>query len=209
MPTLEIENQLAQQHTIRLIAGIDEVGRGAIAGPVVAAAVILPRDDKAKLDLLREVNDSKRLTPRKREELYDLIIEHAVAHGIGSASALRIDNEGLMAATRHAMTEAIDHLDPKPDFLIIDGRIRLSGVNIAQQSIIKGDLRSMSIAAASILAKVKRDRLMVALADLYPQFGFERHKGYATPQHLAALQEHPPTYSVHRHTFAPVRQRLL
>lgn len=208
VPTLELEHKVAKKRKTSLIAGLDEVGRGALAGPVVAAAVILPLHDLEKLERLAEVNDSKRLSPKKREELYDVIIENAIAHGIGSASPIRIDNEGIMAATRHAMREALQHLISKPEFLLIDGRVRLKDVNIPQQSVIKGDMLSMSIAAASILAKVKRDRYMVALADLYPQFGFDHHKGYATPQHLAALKVHEPI-ALHRHSFAPVRLRLI
>jgi ribonuclease HII len=208
VPTLDIERKVAKKRKISLIAGLDEVGRGALAGPVVAAAVVLPLNDPEKLARLSEVNDSKRLSAKKREYLYDIIIENAVAHGIGSASPIRIDNEGIMAATRHAMREALQHIQPEPEFLLIDGRVRLKDVNIPQQSVIKGDLLSMSIAAASILAKVKRDRYMVALADLYPQFGFERHKGYATPQHLAALKDHEPI-ALHRHSFSPVRLRLI
>lgn len=208
MPTLDIEHRVAQKRQISLIAGLDEVGRGALAGPVVAAAVVLPLYDLEKLERLAEVNDSKRLSPKKREQLYDIIIANAVAHGIGSASPIRIDNEGIMAATRHAMREALHHIQPEPEFLLIDGRIRLKDVNIPQQAVVKGDLLSLSIAAASILAKVKRDRYMIALADLYPQFGFDHHKGYATPQHLAALQENEPI-ALHRHSFSPVRLRLI
>lgn len=205
---LSFERAIAQEQGVTLIAGLDEAGRGALAGPVAAAAVILPLDNLERLELLATVNDSKQLSAKKRALFYDIIVENALAYGIGSASAIRIDKEGIISATKHAMMEALRHISYKVEFLLIDGRVQLKDMPIAQQSIIQGDSRSLSIAAASILAKVTRDRYMIALDPLYPQYGFGRHKGYATPQHLAAINEHGPI-ALHRHTFAPVRQKLL
>jgi ribonuclease HII len=205
---LSLERAIAQEQAITFIAGLDEAGRGALAGPVAAAAVILPLADPERLMQLAPVNDSKQLSAKKRALYYDIIVENALAYGIGSASAIRIDKEGIIAATKHAMTEALRHIGQRVEFLLIDGRIQLKDVPIAQQSIVRGDSRSLSIAAASILAKVTRDRYMIALDPLYPQYGFGRHKGYATAQHLAAIQTHGPI-ALHRHTFAPVRQKLL
>jgi ribonuclease HII len=206
--TLEFEQQLYDVTSFENIAGIDEAGRGALAGPVAAAAVILPLGDPVRLARLSAVNDSKTLSAKKRDYFYDLIIENAVAYGIGSASSIRIDREGIVSATKHAMREAVAHLLPTPDYLLIDGRIRLATLPISQKSIIRGDSKSLSIAAASILAKVTRDRFMVALAELYPQYGFDRHKGYATPEHLSAIIQYGPI-NLHRHSFAPVRRKLL
>lgn len=170
--------------------------------------MILPLDDPARLAALAPINDSKQLSARRRDDYYDLIVANALAYGIGSASALRIDREGIVNATRHAMLEALKHLQHKPQSLLIDGLYVLSDLALPQQAVVRGDSLSLSIAAASILAKVTRDRYMIALDPLYPQYGFAHHKGYATPQHLAALDAHGPI-SLHRHTFAPVRQKLL
>lgn len=208
MATVEFELKLYQSTGFQLIAGLDEAGRGALAGPVAAAAVILPLGDAERLARLRDVNDSKQLTARRREQLYDVIVANALAYGIGAASPERIDQEGIVSATKHAMIEAIKHLKIAPDYLLIDGPLRLRGIATPQKALVRGDSKSLSIAAASILAKVTRDRYMEALAELYPQYGFDSHKGYATPQHLAAIRAFGPV-NVHRHTFAPVRQKLL
>ena len=205
---IEIEVALRAEKGIVLIAGLDEAGRGALAGPVAAAAVILPLDDAEKLAALAVVNDSKQLSAKKRNAYYDLIVENALAYGIGSGSPLRIDREGIIAATKHAMVEALKHLGVSAESLLIDGRIRLKDVTTPQQSIIRGDSKSVSIAAASILAKVTRDRYMIALDELYPQYGFASHKGYATPKHLAAIEQYGPI-ALHRHSFQPVRQKLV
>lgn len=207
-PTLELEFYIRDETGRTLIAGIDEAGRGALAGPVAAAAVILPLDKYRSLAHLSQVNDSKRLSAKKREQFYNLITEHALAFGIGTSSPIRIDREGIVPATKHAMQEALKHLGLEPEYLLIDGRIHLRDTGIPQNSIVKGDGKSISIAAASILAKVTRDRYMRALDPLYPQYGFASHKGYATKQHLAALSEHG-ALELHRHTFAPVRKTLL
>lgn len=205
---LDIEFALRAENGYALIAGLDEAGRGALSGPVAAAAVILPLDDAEKLANLSVVNDSKQLSAKKRAAYYDIIVENVLAYGIGSASPLRIDREGIISATKHAMGEALKHLGISAEYLIIDGRIKLKDISTPQQSIVRGDSKSLSIAAASILAKVTRDRYMVALDELYPQYGFASHKGYATQKHLSAIQAHGPI-ALHRHSFAPVRQKLL
>lgn len=207
MTSLDLEHHL-QSTGVRRIAGLDEAGRGALAGPVVAAAVILPLDQPDHLAALRDVDDSKRLTPHQRDRLFDLIVAHALTYAVGAGSSIRIDQEGILTTTRHAMSEAVHHLAAPPDYLLIDGPIYLKQIRLPQQAVIHGDGLSLSIAAASIVAKVLRDRYMIALGALYPQYGFEHHKGYATPQHLAALHAYGPI-ALHRHSFAPVKQRLL
>jgi len=208
MVSLQIEENLRKKMGVSYIAGLDEAGRGAIAGPVVAAAVILPLDQPASLSRLKEVNDSKQLSPRLREKLFDLIIEEAIAYGVGASSASDIDQYGIISANARAMSIALSKLRVQPDFLIIDGRMRIRSSNTPQLSIIRGDSKSLSIAAASILAKVTRDRLMVELDQEYPRYQFATHKGYCTERHVAALNEFGPC-NEHRHTFAPMRQTLI
>lgn len=181
----------------QLVAGIDEVGRGPLAGPVVAAAVILPRDA-----CLAGVVDSKQLDHKKREARHHEILACAVAVGMGVVEAAEIDRINILQATFRAMTMAIANLHTPPDFLLIDGPYRLP-LAIAQQGITRGDQRSVSIAAASIVAKVHRDRLMTDYHLQYPVYGFDRNKGYGTSQHLEALQLHGPC-PLHRLTFRRV-----
>ena len=176
------------------ICGIDEVGRGPLAGPVVAGAVILPKD----CDILY-INDSKKLSEKKREELYDLIMEKAVATGIGLVSNERIDEINILQATYEAMRMAISKLEVKPDILLNDA-VTIPGVDIKQLPIIKGDAKSISIGAASIIAKVTRDRLMVEYGEIFPGYGFESNKGYGSAAHIAALKELGPT-PIHRRSF--------
>ena len=176
------------------ICGIDEVGRGPLAGPVVAGAVILPRDSK-----ILHLNDSKQLTAKKRDELYDVIMREAVAVGIGYASPARIDEINILQATYEAMREAVGKLDPAPDLLLNDA-VTIPGVEIRQVPIIKGDAKSISIGAASIVAKVTRDRLMEQYADVFPEYDFASNKGYGSAAHIAALKEYGPT-PIHRHSF--------
>src|SRR6267154_1686411 len=179
------------------IAGIDEAGRGALFGPVVAAAVILnPRRRIVGLD------DSKKLTAERRAELAPRIREHALAWAVAEIDAQRIDAWNIYQASRQAMTAALQLLSIPPDYLLIDA-MQLD-VLIEQKSLIKGDARSISIAAASILAKTHRDICMEKWDAIYPQYGLARHKGYATPDHLEALRKHGPT-PLHRYSFAPVR----
>lgn len=178
----------------RLICGIDEVGRGPLAGPVMAGAVILPRDTE-----ILYLNDSKQLSEKKREELYDVIADRSVACAIGSASPERIDEINILQATYEAMREAIGKLVPAPDLLLNDA-VRIPLVEIPQVPIIKGDAKSVSIAAASIYAKVTRDRLMVEYDKQYPEYGFASNKGYGSQEHIAALQKYGPT-PIHRRSF--------
>ena len=176
------------------ICGIDEVGRGPLAGPVVAGAVILPKD----CDILY-INDSKKLSEKKREELYDVIMEKAVAVGIGYASHIRIDEINILQATYEAMREAISKLNVKPDILLNDA-VTIPGVDIKQVPIIKGDAKSISIGAASIIAKVTRDRLMVEYDKKFPGYGFASNKGYGSAAHIAAIKEIGPC-EIHRRSF--------
>lgn len=188
----------ARSHGFRQIAGIDEAGRGPLAGPVVAAAVILDPDHP-----IEGVNDSKKLSEKRREQLFELIMTHAVAVGIGLADAETIDRINILQATRQAMLEAVQTLSCSPDYLLIDGITTIASP-LPQQTIKQGDSRSASIAAASIIAKVTRDRLMLDYDRLYPAYGFARHKGYGSAAHLAALQQHGPC-PIHRMTFARVK----
>lgn len=185
------------------IAGLDEAGRGAWAGPVVAAAVILPSGDPQLGQALDGVRDSKQLSPRQREVLCERICTVAVAIGVGVVSPQDIDALGIVPATRRAMVTAVAQLSPPPDFLLIDA-LQLDELPLPQKSIIKGDALCLSIAAASIIAKVTRDRLLVAFESTYPGYGFARHKGYGTRQHRAALHHLGPCH-IHRRSYAPVR----
>lgn len=208
LPTLDLELALREETGLGAIAGLDEAGRGAIAGPVVAAAVILPLDDADRLAHLSGVADSKQLTPQRREELYEQIVAHALAYGIAATSATAIDEMGILPANMQAMRAALARLQLSAEFLLVDGPLRLRQVVTPQKTVVRGDATCLSIAAASILAKVTRDRYMVALHERYPQYGFARHKGYCTRQHVAALEAHGPCPE-HRHSFAPICRRLL
>src|SRR5271163_1938195 len=180
------------------VAGIDEAGRGSLFGPVVAAAVILnPKRRIVGLD------DSKKLSAERRSELAERIREHALAWAVAEIDASRIDAWNIYQASRQAMVAALCQLKPLPDYLLLDA-IELD-LPIEQRALIHGDARSVSIAAASILAKVERDRRMEEYDQLYPQYGLAQHKGYGTPEHLAALRQHGPT-PLHRFSYAPVRE---
>jgi len=187
-----------------LVAGLDEAGRGAWAGPVVAAAVILPPECPDTRLVLQEVRDSKLLTPRARDRCFDLIVEHALSYGIGAAPAQTIDEIGIVPSTRLAMAHAISKLIPPPDHLLIDA-LYLPHISLPQLAMPKGDRYCLSIAAASILAKVTRDRELVAQDDRWCGYGLARHKGYGTRQHRQALSELGPT-PYHRHSFRPIRE---
>ncbi len=176
------------------LCGIDEVGRGPLAGPVVAGAVILPEDCE-----ILYLNDSKKLSEKKRELLYDEIMEKAIAVGIGAVSPERIDEINILQATYEAMRIAISRLSVRPDLLLNDA-VTISQVDIPQVPIIKGDAKSVSIAAASIIAKVTRDRMMVQYEDLYPGYEFASNKGYGSARHIAALKEIGPC-PIHRRSF--------
>ncbi|MBQ7130534.1 MAG: ribonuclease HII [Oscillospiraceae bacterium] len=179
---------------IKIICGVDEAGRGPLAGPVCAAAVILPPHLE-----IPGLTDSKKLTDKKRRELFPIIKEQAIAYGIGMASEKEIDEINILQATFLAMERALAQLNVKPDLALIDGN-REKDFGIPVKTVVKGDSLSMNIAAASILAKVTRDDLMVQQAESYPQYGFEIHKGYGTKAHYAALTEHGPS-PIHRMTF--------
>ena len=203
MPSFE-EERLLQAQGYHRVAGIDEVGRGPLAGPVVAAAVILPHDiDTPWLNLVR---DSKQLTPSRREFLFHHIHEVAVGIGIGMAGSEIIDNQGIIVATRLVMKLAIDQLQPPPESLLID-HMSLPEVKLPQKGITKGDSCCLSIACASIIAKVTRDRLMVELDETYPGYRFAAHKGYGTREHLACLHRLGPS-PIHRRSFKPVRDMI-
>ena len=201
-PTLDHELQLIQSGHA-LVAGMDEAGRGAWAGPVVAAAVIL---DLAEVSHLTEVNDSKQLSARQRDKLYQIVIDHCVAYGVGQGSVEEIDTIGILPATRLAMARAVAALNQQPDALIIDS-VRLPQVNKPQAVFNFADSISLSVAAASILAKVTRDRLMIELDAQYPAYQFARHKGYGTQIHQAALQSVGPC-QIHRTSFKPISALL-
>ena len=176
------------------ICGIDEAGRGPLAGPVVAGAVVLPCDCK-----IRYLNDSKKLSASRRDALYDEIMDKAVAVGVGMASPARIDEINILQATYEAMRQAVSCLSVQPDILLNDA-VTIPGITTVQVPIIKGDAKSMSIAAASIIAKVTRDRMMAEYEEIYPGYSFASNKGYGSAQHIAALKELGPT-PIHRRTF--------
>jgi ribonuclease HII len=182
------------------IAGVDEAGRGPLAGPVVAAAVILPEHF-----YLPGINDSKKLTEQMREKFFNRIMEEAVSVGIGFVSAKEIDNINIYEASKLAMIKAVKQLNPQPEHLLVDA-LSLP-VSIPQTSLVKGDAKSFTIAASSIVAKVTRDRYMKRLGEKYPQYGFEHHMGYGTKLHLEAIKEHGVT-SEHRKSFSPIQMAL-
>jgi len=203
-PNVDHENELKAQG-YELIAGIDEVGRGALAGPVVASAVILPHP--ASLPWFELVRDSKELNSRKRESLFDLINKEAIAVGIGIVPSQVIDSINILKATRLAMMQAVEKLPKQPKFLLID-RVTLSQCPIPQRGITRGDKSCLSIACASIIAKVTRDRMMEEFDQTYPGYGFAQHKGYGTRKHMSCLQKLGPS-PIHRLYFAPVRNAIV
>ena len=203
IPSFTEERALVTQG-YRFVAGVDEVGRGALAGPVAAAAVILPLDIKARW--LKQIRDSKQLSPVKRELLLPYIQRAAVSVGIGWSGQEIIDARGIVAATRLAMKSAIEQLSPPPQYLLID-YMRLPGVTLPQKGIIYGDCLCLSIACASIVAKVARDRLMVEMDGVYPGYGLARHKGYATEEHCACLNRLGPC-PIHRQSFQPLKEMV-
>ncbi len=193
MPDFSLEEAVMNEG-YRIVCGIDEAGRGPLSGPVVAAACVLsPNTD------IPGLNDSKKLSPKKRDQLYDLIKEHALDYGIGYASPAEIDEINILNATMLAMRRAIANMTTPPDFALVDGNCTRD-FPIPAKAIVKGDALSCSISAASILAKVTRDRLCLEDEKNYPQYGFAKHKGYGTAAHIAALREYGPT-PIHRRTF--------
>jgi len=203
-PTLKLENKLKKQG-YKYIAGIDEAGRGALAGSIVAAIVILKNQKTKKQNnlLLLGIRDSKLLTPKKREELFRTIKKRALTWSIGKTSEKVIDRIGIAKANIQAVKKALKTLKIKPDYLLLDGGIKLKRIKIPQKTIIKGDAKIFSISCASILAKVTRDRLMIKLDKKHPQYGFAQHKGYGTKNHREAIKKYGPC-SIHRRSFAPI-----
>ena len=193
MDLWEIENEIIESG-ISPVCGVDEAGRGPLAGPVCAAAVILPRDL-----IIDGLDDSKKLTEKKRDALFDVIREQAVSYGIAFAAVEEIETLNILNATYLAMNRAIGMLSVSPALALIDGN-RNAGIELPSRCIVKGDSKCASIAAASILAKVTRDRYMYEMAEKYPQYGFDRHKGYGTAAHYAALREYGPS-EIHRMSF--------
>lgn len=180
----EIEEKLHSQG-IEYICGIDEAGRGPLAGPVVVAAVIMPKDS-----MIEGVNDSKKVSEKKREVLYKKITEEAIAWGVGIIDQKEIDRINILNATKEGLTQAVVSLEQRPDMIVVDALTGIDTLGIPYTSIIKGDAKCYSIAAASIIAKVTRDRIMRQWDEIYPQYGFEKHKGYGTAMHIAAIKEH-------------------
>jgi ribonuclease HII len=200
-PPTFVEESVLYRQGYRLIAGIDEAGRGPLAGPVVAGAVIFPDDFNPPW--LNGIRDSKQLSPGRRDKLFSCIQESGIAWGSGVVSHQDIDSLGIVPATRKAMILAMQHLPERPDFLLVDA-LPISQSGMAFKAIIKGDQRSLSIAAASIVAKVTRDRIMVEEDLTYPGYDFALHKGYPTRAHMESLQRLGPC-PIHRRSFAPVR----
>ena len=180
---------------VKYIAGIDEAGRGPLAGPVVVASVILPQDS-----MIEGVNDSKKISESKREKLYEIITKEAISYGIGIIYQNEIDEINILQATKKGLTEAIKQMDIKPNIIMVDALNGIDTLGIPYKSIIKGDAKSYSIAAASIIAKVTRDRIMREWDKVYPEYGFGSHKGYGTAKHIAAIREYGPC-PIHRKTF--------
>ncbi len=192
----KIENEIYEKDkNIQYICGIDEAGRGPLAGPVVVAAVIMPKES-----MIEGVNDSKKISEKKREVLYEQIREEAICYGIGIIEQETIDEINILNATKEGLTNAIKDLEIKPNLILVDALTHINTLGIPYESIIKGDAKSYSIAAASILAKVTRDRIMRQWDEIYPQYGFEKHKGYGTKAHIDAIKENG-ICPIHRKSF--------
>ena len=194
LDNMRVYENCAYEKGYNYVCGVDEAGRGPLCGPVVAAAVILPKDMH-----LEGVNDSKKLTEKKREKLYDDIMENAVAVGIGMSDIDVIEELNILGATKQAMKEAISNLSVKADYVLIDGNQDIN-IDIDRQTVVSGDAKSESIAAASIIAKVTRDRMLRQYDKVYPEYGFAKHKGYGTKAHIEAIKEYGLT-PIHRPSF--------
>ena len=190
----QIEKELHQKE-FKNICGIDEAGRGPLAGPVVVASVIMPKDS-----MIEHVNDSKKVTEKRREELYDIILNEAIAYGVGIIDEKEIDEINILNATKKGLTNSLKELKVKPDLIIVDALKGIDTLQIPYMSIVKGDAKCYSISAASIIAKVTRDRIMRKYDEIYPEYGFEKHKGYGTAAHIAKIKEIGPC-PIHRNSF--------
>lgn len=199
---MSVEKQL-RASGYKYIAGVDEVGRGPLAGPVVAAAVILPFAIK-----ISGIKDSKALSDQDRRELYAEITQKSLAYSIGIVDEDLVDHYNILRATKNAMHQAVMRLKVSPEYILVDGNFLIPHLKVPQKAIVKGDRKEISIAAASIIAKVTRDDMMLEYDKQYPEYGFKRHKGYGTTEHLAALDEHGPS-PIHRRSFKPVGQLKL
>lgn len=192
----QIEDEIYNTNReIQYICGIDEAGRGPLAGPVVVASVIMPRDS-----MIEGVNDSKKVSEKKREELYDSIIEEAVSYGVGIIDEKAIDEINILEATKKGLTTSLQELKVKPNLILVDALNKIDTLGIPYKSIIKGDALCYSISCASIIAKVTRDRIMRQWDEIYPMYGFEKHKGYGTALHIQAIKEHG-LCPIHRRSF--------
>lgn len=191
----QIENEIYNNKEIQYICGIDEAGRGPLAGPVVVASVIMPKES-----MIEGVNDSKKVSEKKREELYDKIIEEAITYGVGIIDEKVIDEINILEATKKGLTTSLQELKVKPNLILVDALNRIDTLGISYQSIIKGDALCYSISCASIIAKVTRDRIMRQWDEIYPMYGFEKHKGYGTASHIQAIKEYG-LCQIHRRSF--------
>lgn len=192
----QIEEEIySKNNQIQYIAGIDEAGRGPLAGPVVVATVIMPKDS-----MIEEVNDSKKVSEKKREELYEKIIEEAISYGVGIIDQKEIDDINILNATKKGLTQSIQEMEIKPNLILVDALKGIDTLGIPYTSIIKGDAKAYSISAASIIAKVTRDRIMRQWDEIYPQYGFEKHKGYGTSMHIQAIKDYG-LCPLHRRSF--------
>lgn len=191
----QIENEIYNNKEIQYICGIDEAGRGPLAGPVVVASVIMPKDS-----MIEGVNDSKKVSEKKREELYDKIIEEAITYGVGIIDEKVIDEINILEATKKGLTTSLQELKVKPNLILVDALNKIDTLGIPYKSIIKGDALCYSISCASIIAKVTRDRIMRQWDEIYPMYGFEKHKGYGTAAHIQAIKEYG-ICPIHRKSF--------
>ena len=195
LKTLKLEEEQLYKTGVNYICGIDEAGRGPLAGPVVVAAVILPQDS-----FIEGINDSKKVSEKKRELLYEQITKEAITWGVGIVDQQTIDDINILNATKAGLTQALQELSQKPDLILVDALSHINTLGIPYKSIVKGDAKCYSIAAASIIAKVTRDRIMRTWDEVYPQYGFAKHKGYGTKMHIDAINEYG-ICSLHRKTF--------
>lgn len=191
----QIEEEIYNKEDVKYICGIDEAGRGPLAGPVVVASVIMPKDS-----MIEGVNDSKKVSEKKREKLYEEITNTAIAWGVGIIDQREIDEINILNATKKGLTNSLKELEIKPDLILVDALTNIDTLGIPYRSIIKGDAKSYSIAAASIIAKVTRDRIMRQWDELYPEYCFEKHKGYGTKMHIDAIKKYGPC-PLHRKSF--------